>query len=223
MISSGTDVVGFLKEQHEQIKTMFADVIAARGEERQRAFIALRRLLAVHETAEEEIVHPAARRALPDGEAIVDARLKEENEAKKALTELEKLDVDSAEFDTKFQTPKSDVIAHAESEEQDGIHSACERPRSIAPRAHAEGRRVRREGCAHASAPWRRIGGRQHACRSFCRDGGPCTRRDGCQVEELKRTIQTTGGAHACAHVSRAEPRPRRTEARTATLSTRTT
>lgn len=119
MISSGTDVVGFLKEQHEQIKTMFADVIAARGEDRQRAFIALRRLLAVHETAEEEIVHPAARRALPDGEAIVDARLKEENEAKKALTELETLDVDSAEFDTKFQALKSAVIAHAESEEQD--------------------------------------------------------------------------------------------------------
>lgn len=119
MISSGTDVVGFLKEQHQQIKAMFADVIAARGEARQKAFIALRRLLAVHETAEEEIVHPAARRALPDGAAIVDARLKEENEAKKALAELETLDVDSAEFDSKLQTLKSDVIAHAESEEQD--------------------------------------------------------------------------------------------------------
>lgn len=119
MISSGTDVVGFLKEQHQQIKAMFSDVIAAKGEARQKAFIALRRLLAVHETAEEEIVHPAARRALPDGEAIVDARLKEENAAKKALTELEKLDVDSAEFDSKFETLKSDVIAHAESEEQD--------------------------------------------------------------------------------------------------------
>lgn len=52
-------------------------------------------MLAVHETAEEEIVHPAARRALPDGEAIVKARLQEENEAKKALAELERLDCSS--------------------------------------------------------------------------------------------------------------------------------
>lgn len=119
MIRSGTDVVGFLKEQHEQIKTMFSEVLSVKGEARRKAFVALRRLLAVHETAEEEIVHPAARRALSDGAAVVDARLKEEHEAKRALTELERLDVDSAEFGTKFLTLQDDVIAHAEAEEHD--------------------------------------------------------------------------------------------------------
>ena len=86
MIKSGMDVVSFLKEQHVQVKGLFASVMAARGEERKRAFVALRRTLAVHETAEEEIVHPAAKRILPDGETVIAARLKEENEAKKALT-----------------------------------------------------------------------------------------------------------------------------------------
>ncbi len=98
MISTGSDIVGFLKGQHEDVKRRFAEVIAARGEARRKAFFALRRLLAVHETAEEEIVHPVARRVLPDGEAIVRTRLVEEKKAKTALAELERLDVDSPQY-----------------------------------------------------------------------------------------------------------------------------
>ncbi len=118
MAATGTDVVSFLKGQHQQIKTMLENVKTASGKERANAFYALRRMLAVHETAEEAIVHPAARRALPNGEAIVSARLREENEAKKTLTELEKLDATSAEFDTKFRALEAKVIAHAEAEER---------------------------------------------------------------------------------------------------------
>src|SRR5438445_5096755 len=99
MINTGNDVVSFLKAQHRRIDTMFERVLAARGDDRAKAFFALRRLLAVHETAEEEIVHPAARSALVDGPAVVAARLQEEKDAKRALMELETLDVDSAEFD----------------------------------------------------------------------------------------------------------------------------
>ena len=119
MIGNGTDVVSFLKSQHEQVKLMFAQVLRAKGEQRTKAFNELRRTLAVHETAEEEIVHPAARRAIPDGDKIVEARLQEENKAKVALSELEKLDVDSDEFESKFKTLQTDVIAHAESEEHE--------------------------------------------------------------------------------------------------------
>src|SRR3954470_14651665 len=95
MISSGLDVVAFLKEQHLQIKALFAEVRASSGEARSEAFNALRRLLAVHETAEEQIVHPAARKALPGGEAIVEVRLQEEKKAKVALSNLEDLPLDS--------------------------------------------------------------------------------------------------------------------------------
>ena len=119
MIATGTDVVSFLKEQHEQVKELFKTVAQARGEARARAFQQLRRLLAVHETAEEEIVHPAAKRSLPNGDVIVQARLHEENEAKRALQQLEKLDLDSAEFDAEFRAFATDVITHAESEEQE--------------------------------------------------------------------------------------------------------
>lgn len=116
-IDTAHDVVGFLKQQHEQIKGLFEQVLASSGSEREQAFVALRRLLAVHETAEEEIVHPRAKREIADGDAVVDARLKEEHEAKKVLSELEKLDVDSPEFETKLRSLRADVIEHAEAEE----------------------------------------------------------------------------------------------------------
>jgi len=118
MIRSGTDVVAFLEEQHEQIEAGFDEVLGTSGEDRKNAFVALRRLLAVHETAEEEIVHPAARRALPDGEIVVQARLQEENEAKQVLGALEDLDVGSAEFERQFVLLQSMVLRHARAEEQ---------------------------------------------------------------------------------------------------------
>ncbi|HEY4016618.1 MAG TPA: hemerythrin domain-containing protein [Polyangiaceae bacterium] len=118
-IQSGGDVVSFLKSQHEEVKRMLERVAMARSTHRSEAFVALRRMLAIHETAEEEIVHPAARRALPHGEAIVEKRLHEENEGKRALAELESLDVDSPAFVTKFHVFQGKVLAHAASEESE--------------------------------------------------------------------------------------------------------
>lgn len=119
MLATGSDVVSFLKSQHDEIKELFARVREVRGEERADAFYSLRRLLAVHETAEEEIVHPVARRVLPDGAEIIEKRLQEEHEAKTALAALESVDVESAEFDEKIEALQRDVIAHAESEERE--------------------------------------------------------------------------------------------------------
>lgn len=116
-IDSAADVVAFLKSQHEEIKGLFTQVAGAHGEERKQVFTDLRRLLAIHETAEEEIVHPRAKSELDNGEAVVSARLDEEHEAKEVLSALEKLDVDSAEFEEKFNSFEKDVIAHAEAEE----------------------------------------------------------------------------------------------------------
>ncbi len=118
-IENGNDVVTFLKSQHAQVKQLFGDVLAADGEKREKLFVQLRRMLAVHETAEEEIVHPAARRALANGEQIIKQRLQEENEAKKMLTELESLDVRSPGFVAKLRALQAAVIAHAESEERE--------------------------------------------------------------------------------------------------------
>lgn len=113
------DVVDLLTHQHQQIKSLFERTMSSAGADREQAFFDLRRTLAVHETAEEEVVHPRARRELTGGEAIVAERLREENDAKKLLAELEALDVDSPEFTEKLTTLRDAVIAHAEHEERE--------------------------------------------------------------------------------------------------------
>ena len=118
-ITSPTDVVDFLTAQHEQIKSLFATTLSASGKAREEAFVDLRRLLAVHETVEEEIVHPRAKRKIAGADAVVDQRLHEEHEAKTVLQKLEKLDVDSAEFTRELTELRDAVIDHAGHEEND--------------------------------------------------------------------------------------------------------
>jgi hemerythrin superfamily protein len=76
------------------------------------------RLLAVHETAEEELVHPAVR-AADGGEPVVDARVAEEHRAKELLSTMDKIGPDADGFDTLLVQLRDDVIAHAEHEERE--------------------------------------------------------------------------------------------------------
>lgn len=117
-VQSTDDVVNFLKDQHNMIKDMFEEVLSASSDDaRKTAFIDLRQLLAVHETAEELVFHPRARRELPDGERIVEARLSEEHDAKEQLQRLETLDVGSTEFLVELKAFQQAVIEHADLEE----------------------------------------------------------------------------------------------------------
>ncbi|WP_190131607.1 hemerythrin domain-containing protein [Streptomyces mashuensis] len=112
------DVVALLREQHRDIRTLFDEVLARTGEQRRHCFRRLVHLLAVHETAEEEVVHPYARDALDRGDHVVDDRLAEEREAKRTLQHLERLDPDGPEFVKEFTTLREAVLAHAEAEEE---------------------------------------------------------------------------------------------------------
>lgn len=117
-VQSTSDVVDFLKHQHNLIKDMFEEVLHASDDPaREKAFVELRQLLAVHETAEEMVVHPRARREVSDGDSIVDARLEEEHQAKEQLSAIEKMDVGSPEFLDAVRTLRDAVIEHAEHEE----------------------------------------------------------------------------------------------------------
>jgi hemerythrin superfamily protein len=119
-VQSTDDVVDFLKGQHNLIKDMFDDVLSASSDDARRdAFVNLRQLLAVHETAEEMVVHPRARGELTDGGEIVDARLKEEHDAKVQLQRLEGLDIGSKEFLDELTTFQQAVVDHADREEAD--------------------------------------------------------------------------------------------------------
>lgn len=117
-VQSTDDVVKFLKDQHNLIKDMFEEVFSASDvKARETAFVDLRQLLAVHETAEEMVVHPRARNEVASGEEIVDARLNEEHKAKEMLSQLESMDIGSKEFLDELAKFRDAVIDHAEHEE----------------------------------------------------------------------------------------------------------
>ena len=117
-VNEDAGAIEVLKAQHNQIKALFGAVESASGEVRQREFDHLRALLAVHETAEEEVLRPVTRSAVNNGEAIADSRIHEENEAKEVLANLEKMGVDSPEFLPKFLEFKESVLEHATHEEE---------------------------------------------------------------------------------------------------------
>jgi hemerythrin superfamily protein len=119
-VQSTDDVVKFLRDQHNLIKDMFDDVLSATDTKaREKAFTDLRRLLAVHETAEEMVVHPRVRLELSNGDDIVDARLEEEHAAKEQLAKLESMDIGSAQFIKELKKFRDAVIEHAEQEESE--------------------------------------------------------------------------------------------------------
>jgi hemerythrin superfamily protein len=111
------DVVDLLIQQHMLIRDLFHEVEAATGSSRQETFERLVRLLAVHETAEEEVVHPLARTAIDGGEGVVNARLAEEREAKELLAQLEEMGPDAAEFPSLLEQLRGSVLMHANNEE----------------------------------------------------------------------------------------------------------
>jgi hemerythrin-like domain-containing protein len=117
-IVGNQDVVDFLTDQHEEIKRLFVETLdAADAAAQEKSFNRLRTLLAVHETAEEMMVHPRVRRKITDGPAIVAARLAEEHDSKVALEAIEKLEFGTAEFSKSLIHLQAAVLSHAEKEE----------------------------------------------------------------------------------------------------------
>ena len=120
LVQSPEEVVAFLKAQHNLIEDMFEEVLhASDPKAREKPFIELRQLLAVHETAEEMVVHPRVRREADSGDGIVDARLQEEHDAKELLSQIEKLDITSQQFIDEVTKLRDAVLDHARHEEDE--------------------------------------------------------------------------------------------------------
>jgi hemerythrin superfamily protein len=117
------DVVDLLVDQHNQIKSLFGQLGRARGTEKRELFERLVRLLAVHESAEEIVVHPTARRKIDRGHQVVDQRLQEEDLAKYELAELDRMGVDHPDFDARLARFADAVVRHASHEENEEFPS----------------------------------------------------------------------------------------------------
>ncbi|WP_069741310.1 hemerythrin domain-containing protein [Streptomyces sp. EN23] len=117
-LAPDTDVVSLLMRQHGDIRNLFDEVEATTGDERRDAFRRLVRLLAVHETAEEQIIHPFVRKNLSGGAQVADDRLVEEKAAKELLSKLDDTDTDDPKFMPQLLKLRKDVQEHARAEER---------------------------------------------------------------------------------------------------------
>jgi hemerythrin superfamily protein len=115
---SDVDVVDLLLTQHARIEEQFLLVGGSTGEAKREAFDDLVRLLSVHETAEEELIHPLSRGLVPGGDAEIDERLAEERQANEVLARLVKDGVDADGFDTALLLLRNAVLQHARHEER---------------------------------------------------------------------------------------------------------
>jgi Hemerythrin HHE cation binding domain len=126
--TSTHEVVAFLAQQHLQITELFSETINAPDEAtRHRRFVELRSLMASHEAAKEMVVHPIVREKVPGGEAIVAARLQEENQAKQQFKKIEGMDIGSPEFInalTELQLEVTDHYDREEAEQFDALNKA---------------------------------------------------------------------------------------------------
>ncbi|WP_214415346.1 hemerythrin domain-containing protein [Sphaerisporangium fuscum] len=113
------DVVALLLRQHGLVREMFDEVDKSKGARRAEAFQRLARMLAVHEAAEEEVVHPYVEENIKGAKKVVQARLREEKEAKKLLTQMMERGADDKSFDSDIEKLKTDVLEHAMNEEHE--------------------------------------------------------------------------------------------------------
>jgi len=112
-----TDIISLLLEDHQEVRQLLTKIGQAGGEAKREAFHELVAELARHETAEEEVLYPSVRRLVDGGDDLADARTKEEHEGERLLTDLEKREIGSPDWDSVFSELQRAVLAHAEAEE----------------------------------------------------------------------------------------------------------
>jgi len=115
---AGKDVVARLLKDHQEVKQMFSRMDQAGPAKAKDMFWDLTNELVRHEVAEEEIVYPEVRKAIPNGRRLADARIKEQAEAEKLLAEMEKAGPDDPKFAKRLEKLQKAVLQHAEKEEK---------------------------------------------------------------------------------------------------------
>lgn len=114
--NEGRDLIALLLEDHAKAKRLL-EQIGDPGVEQESLFRQIVKDLATHEVAEEEVVYPAVRSWVKDGEALADARIDEQQQAEVLLASMERMDPASPEFRSSLEELRSAVLEHATHEE----------------------------------------------------------------------------------------------------------
>ena len=113
---SGTDAVALLKQDHREVADLIDQVEYAEGEELEGIAERMCQLLTVHAQIEEEILYPAAREALEDGDLVAEANV-EHASAKDLIAKIEAMSADDEEYKATVTVLGEYVKHHVKEEE----------------------------------------------------------------------------------------------------------
>ena len=114
------DAVILLVRDHRAVQQALNDFLRSKDrDERQQLLRHVMSELKKHEQVEEQAFWPVIRRELPGGEKLAAQREAEEQHAKQAMAEIERMRPEDAGWDGKVQTFIGDVLTHASHEERE--------------------------------------------------------------------------------------------------------
>jgi len=118
-MADGTDMVSVLVTDHEEMKQFFRE-IEATTDPKERRDIAdrLTAEVARHSVAEEMYLYPAARKILPNGDALIDEEIEEHAEAERLLKKWEGMKGDDPEFMPTYEKIRDGLLHHIDEEEE---------------------------------------------------------------------------------------------------------
>lgn len=108
-----------LEHDHRRIEALYSKFRSAAGEERRSVLQEMVRGLSVHAAVEEQVVYPAMRQALPDGDQKVDHAIEEHRRVKEMLADLDGANPDDEAVAAQVRDLMAEVKAHVAEEEED--------------------------------------------------------------------------------------------------------
>src|SRR3954453_20305478 len=116
------DVIELLEHDHREVEEMFAEFDRA-TDPKERRTIADKIIIDLvrPSEAEEQAVYPAMRKALPDGDQLVEHDLAEHSEAEEVMKKLDGMDPEDAEFGILMGQLQSVFTEHVKEEETDAF------------------------------------------------------------------------------------------------------
>ena len=129
-----TDALQLLKADHREVKAMFQQYhklaeAGGKGDERMLLASQICVALALHAQVEEEIVYPAARLALPDGEDVLDEAYVEHASAKSLVAQIKTMTSDQPLFDARVKV-LGEYVDHHVRKRRTSSSPGFARPRS---------------------------------------------------------------------------------------------
>ena len=117
------NAVELIERDHREVEQLFREWEQGDPGARRDVVQTIIRELSVHAAIEEQVLYPAMRRLLPDGERLMQEAIQEHQEAKEVLSDLEAKGPEDPGFTQKVGALIQDVRHHVEEEERELLPS----------------------------------------------------------------------------------------------------